>query len=433
MIATQYRNSGRRQIMMMWFKDYNKKSLWNLSIIGLYIILIYLPDITRYKNIVMGLIGATALWYLVRDFRAICRVFKNNLSLSLLFLLLAIGWSIAISVEPTISIKEINKPILNGLLLFAVTFPIVLYKEKPVDIAKMVMIAFAIGLLVIMAKELVQYYLEYQKGIWPFTVKSQLDHREISYGLLFFFPIILSCWALKKHHNLINWFLLASSGILFLFLMLGTLARGAWVALALSTILILIINRQWLLMIVGIVICSLLFIGATQMPANQFFNKKLQYKLTQTNSGLRFDNGTQGSAFDLILESPFKGYGYGNQLYHKVYNERVKDHKNWVFKTSIGPHNSFLAFWFAGGILGLLSILYFCSSVIVQGIQLMRKNQGVIRQAALVLLMSFLGMYVLRGLFENAYINQVGILVGLMLALRYSLLNNASSNEKQQS
>lgn len=69
----------------------------------------------------------------------------------------------------------------------------------------------------------------------------------------------------------------------------------------------------------------------------------------------------------------------------------------------------------------------------MQGIQLMRKNQGVIRQAALVLLMSFLGMYVLRGLFENAYINQVGILVGLMLALRYSLLNNASSNEKQQS
>ncbi|CRL64552.1 O-antigen ligase RfaL [Proteus penneri] len=411
---------------MMVFKDYSKKSLWNLSIIGLYIILIYLPDITRYKNIVIGLIGATALWYLVRDFKTICKIFKNNLAFSLLFLLLTIGYSILISVEPNISIKEVNKPILNGLLLFAVTFPIVLYKEKPTDIAKMVMVAFAIGLLVIMAKELVQYYLEYQKGIWPFTIKSQLIHREISYALLFFFPIILALWALKKRNAIINWLLLAIVSLAFVFIMLGTLARGAWVALAISTLLILVINRQWLLLIISTLICALLFIGATNLPANPVISKLLQYKLTQTNSGLRFDNGTQGAALDLILEQPIKGYGYGNQTYHNVYNERVKDHKSWVFKTSIGPHNVFLAFWFAGGILGLLGILYFCSSIIAQGIQLIRKNHGIIRQAALVLLMSFLGVYVLRGLFENAYINQVGILVGLMLALRHALLNNQS-------
>ncbi|WP_099073919.1 O-antigen ligase RfaL [Proteus alimentorum] len=419
---------------MMVFKDYSKKSLWNLSIIGLYIILIYLPDITRYKNIVMGLIGATALWYLVRDFKAICKIFKNNLSFSLLFLLLVIGYSIVISVEPSISIKEINKPILNGLLLFAVTFPIVLYKEKPADIAKMVMVAFAIGLLVIMAKELVQYYLEYQKNIWAFTRKSQLIHREISYALLFFFPIVLALWALKKQNSIINWLLLATVSLTFIFIMLGTLARGAWMALAISTLLILVINRQWLLMIISALTCALLFIGAINLPTNPVVSKFLQHKLTQTNSGLRFDNGTQGAALDLILEQPIKGYGYGNQLYHNIYNERIKEHKNWIFKKSIGPHNIFLAFWFAGGILGLFSILYFCSSIIAQGIQLIRKNQGIIRQAALVLLMSFLGVYVLRGLFENAYINQVGILVGLMLALRHALLNNqlATPPDKQQ-
>lgn len=419
---------------MMLFKDYSKKSLWNLSIIGLYIILIYLPDITRYKNIVMGLIGATALWYLVRDFKAICKIFKNNLSFSLLFLLLVIGYSILISVEPNISIKEINKPILNGLLLFAVTFPIVLYKEKPADIAKMVMVAFAIGLLVIMTKELVQYYLEYQQNIWPFTITSQLIHREVSYALLFLFPIILSLWALKKQNSIINWLLLTVVSLSFIFIMLGTLARGAWVALAISTLLILIINRQWLLMIISVLICGLLLISATNLPINPAVSKLLQHKLTQTNSGLRFDNGTQSAALDLILEHPIKGYGYGNQLYHNVYNEKVKDHPNWIFKKSIGPHNIFLAFWFAGGVLGLFGILYFCSSIIVQGIQLIRKNHGIIRQVSLVLLMSFLGVYVLRGLFENAYINQVGILVGLMLALRHALLNNqsVSPSDKQQ-
>lgn len=409
---------------MMLFKDYSKKSLWNLSIIGLYIILIYLPDITRYKNIVMGLIGATALWYLVRDFKTICKIFKNNLSFSLLFLLLVIGYSIVISVEPSISIKEINKPILNGLLLFSITFPIVLYKEKPADIAKMVMVAFAIGLLVIMAKELVQYYLEYQKGIRPFTWRSYPLHREISYALLFFFPIILTLWILKKQKTAINWLLLIIISLSFISIMLGTLARGAWVALTISTLLILIINRQWLLMTISALTCALLFIGATNLPTNPIVSKSLQYKLTQINSGKRFEGGTQNSALNLVLEQPIKGYGYGNQLYHNIYNERVKDHPNWIFKKSIGPHNIFLAFWFAGGILGLFSILYFCTSMIAQGIQLIRKNQGVIRQAALVLLMSFLGVYVLRGLFENAYINQVGILVGLMLALRHALLTH---------
>ncbi|MBI6251627.1 O-antigen ligase RfaL [Proteus mirabilis] len=417
---------------MMLFKDDSKKSLWNLSIIGLYIILIYLPDITRYKNIVMGLIGATALWYLVRDFRTIGQIFKNNLAYALFFLLLAISYSVVISVEPALSLKEMNKPILNGLLLFAIAFPIVLYKETPIAIAKMVMVSFAMGLLVIMAKELVQYYLEYQKGIWPFTWQSQKFHRDISYSLLFFFPIIISSWALKKVYNTINWLLLIIISSLFLFIMLGTLARGAWVALIITTLLMLIINKQYRLIFISLIICVVLLFLAKLLPANDYFNRTLQFKLTQTNSGLRFDGGTQGSALDLILEQPIKGYGYGNQLYHNVYNQQVKQHKNWVFKKSIGPHNVFLAFWFAGGILGLISLLYFCASFIAQGIQLIRKNQGIIRQASLVLLMSFLGVYVLRGLFENAYINQVGILLGLMLTLRYSLLNNPSETLTQE-
>ncbi|HEJ9487944.1 TPA: O-antigen ligase RfaL [Proteus mirabilis] len=419
---------------MMLFKDYSKKSLWNLSIIGLYIILIYLPDITRYKNIVMGLIGATALWYLVRDFKTICKIFKNNLSFSLLFLLLVIGYSIVISVEPSISIKEINKPILNGLLLFSVTFPIVLYKEKPADIAKMVMVAFAIGLLILMISNIVQYYFEYQKNMLPFTWKSQYFHRELSYALLFFFPIILIFCSFPKQHRIVHWSILIVVLFLFFTSILGTLARGAWVSLAITILLFLVFNRRWLLIIA--ISCSslLLYISITHNVSDRFIPEYLRGKLTQINSGDRFNNGTQGSALDIIFEQPIKGYGYGNQLYHNIYNKQVEKHPEWTFKKSIGPHNIFLAFWFAGGILGLFGLLYFCSSIIAQSIQLIRKNQGIIRQAALVLLMSFLGVYVLRGLFENAYINQVGILVGLMLALRHALRNNQSvtPSEKQQ-
>lgn len=419
---------------MMVFKDYSKKSLWNLSIIGLYIILIYLPDITRYKNIVMGLIGATALWYLVRDFKTICKIFKNNLAFSLLFLLLTIGYSILISVDPSISIKEVNKPILNGLLLFAVTFPIVLYKEKPTDIAKMVMVAFAIGLLVIMTKELVQYYFETQDNLKIFTWQSQQKHRESTYALLFFFPILFSIYSLMKKKNFSHILYLLLFSIPFFFLIFSTLARGAWLALIVICLIIIMINRHWKLAIIGVLFAFFLLFFLTQ---SQFLGENttsyLKGKLTQIDSGSRLGNGTQGSALDLILKKPIRGYGYGNQIYHKIYNGNLKEYPHWEFRKSKGPHNIFLAFWFAGGILGLLGILYFCSSIIAQGIQLIRKNSGIIRQAALVLLMSFLGVYVLRGLFENAYINQVGILVGLMLALRHALLNNqsATSPDKQ--
>ncbi|MGA3696927.1 O-antigen ligase RfaL [Enterobacteriaceae bacterium TYF_5] len=418
---------------MMLFKDYSKKSLWNLSIIGLYIILIYLPDITRYKNIVMGLIGATALWYLVRDFKTICKIFKNNLSFSLLFLLLVIGYSIVISVEPSISIKEINKPILNGLLLFSITFPIVLYKEKPADIAKLILSSFIIALTLLMITNLIQYYIELKSNNYPFTPRSQYLYREFAYSFLFFFPVLLFFWIQKESLKIITWIILIVFSSIFLFLILGTMTRSAWLAMCIITIITFLISKKTkLLFLCCCMIFSFFIILININPNNHII--KIQNKLTRIDSGDRFHHGTQGSALDLILEQPIKGYGYGNQLYHNVYNEKVKDYPNWKFKKSIGPHNIFLAFWFAGGILGLLGILYFCSSMIAQGIQLIRKNQGIIRQASLVLLMSFLGVYVLRGLFENAYINQVGILVGLMLALRHALLNNQSvtPSEKQQ-
>lgn len=252
-------------------------------------------------------------------------------------------------------------------------------------------------------------------------------------GYFFFFPIILSYWALTKYYSLTNLVLLILISIVFILLIIGTLSRGVWFTLIIISFFVTIINQQWRIIITGLISCLFLFSIAILVLPSQPINKMLLNKFTQINSGKRFEGGTQGSALDLILEQPIKGYGYGNQLYHNVYNERVKDHPNWIFKKSIGPHNVFLAFWFAGGILGLFGILYFCSSIIAQGIQLIRKNQGVIRQASLVLLMSFLGVYVLRGLFENAYINQVGILVGLMLALRHSLLNYQSitSSDKQ--
>ncbi|SPY94749.1 O-antigen ligase [Proteus mirabilis] len=91
----------------------------------------------------------------------------------------------------------------------------------------------------------------------------------------------MALWALKKNHSIINWLLLSVVSLLFLFAILGTLARGAWVALAISTLLILIINRQWIFTLLSMGICVALFFGVTQLPNNQFINAKLKHKLSQ--------------------------------------------------------------------------------------------------------------------------------------------------------
>ncbi|MDE9481692.1 O-antigen ligase RfaL [Xenorhabdus bovienii] len=393
----------------------NKKSLWNLSIIGLYIILVYLPDITRYKNLVMILICATALCYLVKDFRQVVNSLRSSLFLSILLFVLAIFYSIGISIDPALSFKEMNKPILNGLLLFSMTFPIVLYQEKKQHIAKMILIAFIIGMSLISLTDIAKYLINYYAtGEMPFM---NYNHREFSYGFLFYFPVLLCTWALWKKHSLLSWLLLIIASAISLFLLLGTLSRGAWVAIVVATVFIIVINREWKL-ILAATICLGLLAGAIHWSAvSNPATKLLLHKLTQTDSSYRYSNGTQGSAWSLIMENPVKGYGFGNKVYHQVYNSRVADYPDWTFRTSIGPHNVFLSLWFAGGLFGLITTLLMTLSALFKGSQIIRQHSGIIRQAGLILLTAFIGLFIVRGAFENAYINEIGILLGLMIAL----------------
>ncbi|NHB87622.1 O-antigen ligase RfaL [Photorhabdus tasmaniensis] len=398
---------------MFTLKNCNKKSLWNLSLIGIYIILVYLPDITRYKNMIIILIGITALTYLVTDFRQVMHAMRNSLFLSVLLFILAMFYSVVISVDPTLSFQEMNKPILNGLLLFSFTFPVVLYKENKESIAKMILFSFAIGMLAICLTDIGRYIINYNRGEMPFTGYS---HREFSYGFIFYFPILLCTWALWKKHTLVSWLILAIASAISLFLLLGTLTRGAWVAAVVITIFIIIINREWKLVIAASLSLSLL-VGVTHFTMTHNADNKLLFKLTQTDSSYRYTNGTQGAAFNLILENPVKGYGYGNKVYHKVYNERVADYPNWIFRTSIGPHNIFLALWFAGGIIGLITTLLMTVSALYTGSHIIGHNGGIVRQAGIILLTGFIGLFIVRGAFENTYINEIGILFGLMIAL----------------
>ncbi len=106
-------------------------------------------------------------------------------------------------------------------------------------------------------------------------------------------------------------------------------------------------------------------------------------------------------------------------MYDGVYNKRVIDYPTWTFKESIGPHNTILYIWFSAGILGLASLAYLYGAIIREtASSTFRKVEISPYNAHLLLFLSFVGFYIVRGNFEQVDIAQIGIITGFLLALR---------------
>ncbi|EJV7455333.1 O-antigen ligase RfaL, partial [Escherichia coli] len=261
--------------------------------------------------------------------------------------------------------------------------------------------------------ELILYIQDYNKGIMPF---STYEHRSISDSMVFLFPALLNLWLIKKTSYKIAFVIFSA---VFLFLLLGTLSRGAWLAVFIVTLLWLILNRQWKLLMLTSIVISVAAAGVFTYKSDHTGKDRLIYKLQQTDSSYRYTNGTQGTAWTLIMENPLKGYGYGDDIYHAIYNKRVVDFPSWTFRQSIGPHNIVLSIWFAAGLAGLLALLYLYGSIIKETANATFKTVVVTPyNGQLLLFLTLVSFYIIRGNFEEVDLKPIGLIVGLLLAMR---------------
>ncbi|STR05394.1 O-antigen ligase RfaL [Hafnia alvei] len=295
------------------------------------------------------------------------------------------------------------------MLLVSVMIAAVLHKEDNSKIATMLIASLVTTLVILTGTEIHQYIEEYKIGIIPFT---SFEHRRISDTLIFIFPAILTLWVIPGKKYKILFFVLAA---VFAILMLGTLQRGTWLSLAVPALIWALIKREWKLPLIALVVIGFGLFAVHQKDPQQV--KTLFHKLQQTDSSGRYENGTQGAALDLILENPIKGYGFGNDLYHHVYNERSPSYPDWRFKKSIGPHNLTLSIWFAGGIIGLASLYYLLASALVSSIKGYRESNGPAQDAFLILTLILIGDFVVRGAFETVRIENIAVIIGILLAL----------------
>lgn len=389
------------------------KPIWNKALVFLFVATYFLDGITRYKHLIIILMIITAIYQVSRSPKSFPPLFKNSLFYSVAVLSLILVYSILISPDMKGSFKEFENTVLEGFLLYTLLIPVLLKDETKETVAKIVLFSFLTSLGLRCLAESILYIEDYNKGIMPFISYA---HRHMSDSMVFLFPALLNIWLFRK--NAIKLVFLVLSTI-YLFFILGTLSRGAWLAVLIVGVLWAILNRQWKLIGVGAILLAIIGALVITQHNNKPDPEHLLYKLQQTDSSYRYTNGTQGTAWILIQENPIKGYGYGNDVYDSVYNKRVVDYPTWTFKESIGPHNTILYIWFSAGILGLASLVYLYGAIIREtASSTFRKVEISPYNAHLLLFLSFIGFYIVRGNFEQVDIAQIGIITGFLLALR---------------
>lgn len=389
------------------------KPIWNKALVFLFVATYFLDGITRYKHLIIILMIITAIYQVSRSPKSFPPLFKNSVFYSVAVLSLILVYSILISPDMKGSFKEFENTVLEGFLLYTLLIPVLLKDETKETVARIVLFSFLTSLGLRCLAESILYIEDYNKGIMPFISYA---HRHMSDSMVFLFPALLNIWLFRK--NAIKLVFLVLSAI-YLFFILGTLSRGAWLAVLIVGVLWAILNRQWKLIGVGAILLAIIGALVITQHNNKPDPEHLLYKLQQTDSSYRYTNGTQGTAWILIQESPIKGYGYGNDVYDGVYNKRVVDYPTWTFKESIGPHNTILYIWFSAGILGLASLAYLYGAIIREtASSTFRKVEISPYNAHLLLFLSFVGFYIVRGNFEQVDIAQIGIITGFLLALR---------------
>ncbi|EFS4447437.1 O-antigen ligase RfaL [Salmonella enterica] len=389
------------------------KPIWNKALVFLFVATYFLDGITRYKHLIIILMVITAIYQVSRSPKSFPPLFKNSIFYSVAVLSLILVYSILISPDMKESFKEFENTVLEGFLLYTLLIPVLLKDETKETVAKIVLFSFLTSLGPRCLAESILYIEDYNKGIMPFMSYA---HRHMSDSMVFLFPALLNIWLFRK--NALKLVFLVLSAI-YLFFILGTLSRGAWLAVLIVGALWAILNRQWKLIGVGAILLAIIGALVITQHNNQSDSEHLLYKLQQTDSSSRYTNGTQGTAWILIQENPIKGYGYGNDVYDGVYNKRVVDYPTWTFKESIGPHNTILYIWFSAGILGLASLAYLYGAIIREtASSTFRKVEISPYNAHLLLFLSFVGFYIVRGNFEQVDIAQTGIITGFLLALR---------------
>ena len=387
---------------------------WCSFLFIMFVGLFFVDGITRYKHLVFYCAIITSLFIIYNEREVVKGLIKNNIFKFLVILLITGVYSSSISIDNHMSFKYFFNTIAEKTVLTPIVFALVISQLTQHQICRSLLIGLGLMFLVSGGKEFYSYYVEYRQGIYPF---SNYNHRFIAEALIFSLPCILLLWKTKGLKTKVIFIVAAG---LYGFLMLGLLQRGAWLAILVFSLLWCLFNREWKLPLLVTLVVAVCGVGVYTKYHDRF--SVLTYKLEQTSSNHRFGNGTQGAAWDMIMQHPVKGSGIGDKVYLKAYADNLSQHQQWFFREPIGPHNFFLANWFAGGVLGLFVSVSLVLALLVTAFKGYRRSESLVSYCYSSIFLMIFADFLVRGWVEETFIFQTAIasafLMGLFLSQR---------------
>ena len=255
---------------------------------------------------------------------------------------------------------------------------------------------------------IVQYVDEFrQAATWPSPDIQR--HRYFAEPLVWFLPALL--WALSRARDrLLPW---AGAGLaLYLLLLAATGSRGAWYgALIASAVWFCAEANRARIVVVAGALAAAVALALWLVPPPIFLEQALRGVWASHRV-----HGTWLPAIQLIAQRPWLGHGFGEEIFHATYNAQAAAHPDWYFRRSLGPHNVFLALWFAGGVVLVASFIGLLLAYFRVVVSAARARNSRWRSALLSGACSVLAYLVVRGSFETIPYRVCGLAFGLALA-----------------
>ncbi len=375
--------------------------------------------LSALRSLIEVLLFSAAVIELIRGVKGGSRLLINPVFLTVSLFILSVFFACAISPLPLAGLCEMQDPVFKGIVLTPLALSIcalgLIRRGWAADkVALLLIVAFSfsgLGHLIWILTSYAGFFL----GA-GFSAKDISFHRFKMYAVLAAFPFALT--AIRCIPKRWAWLMvLVSAGLATV--TIASNSRGAWLALLISVIYFSIVHRSGInrkIVFSTLSVVGLLFSVVALTPLSDQIGARLSEGFNTTH---RIGNGIWGATMDMIMQNPWRGYGYGDEVYNRTYNALAANRPGWLVLESRGAHNIILTHWVAAGVFGLGAILALYAGFLAGTWRLIRANQRcpVVLDLLHACIAAFISIYLVRGQFETERWNVFGILVSIILWL----------------
>ncbi|MBI5329657.1 MAG: O-antigen ligase family protein [Betaproteobacteria bacterium] len=333
-------------------------------------------------------------------------------------LLLLFGWILALGVATLTRAPEQLTVFTYQVILPSLAVPLLLASfASSYNQARLARVMAWSGVMLI-SLNLLQYLGEiHQLGRVPDDISA---HRRYGDGLIVVLPFMLArVFEAVSASRRVAWLGGVALGLVMLML---TGMRGAWLGFALAFAVAVWAARPLLPARIasrGLLALALVLVPCGLLAPPSLVKDRI---LAGASTSLRA-HGTWGPALSMIRERPLTGFGFGDAVFHREFNQRAPANRQWSVGYSVGAHSSYLSTAFAGGLPALMLYGILLAGLIATLLHRawigLRSDSPARRQhalAGLTIVTALLASYGIHGLTETKAWEPLILLVGIALA-----------------